>query len=79
MVNQDSVDLFQCNSLKSFNSLVESEFLNKKSNNRLDIESRFKEFVNLKIMSIYEYDFYKDFVKLGDSNIFTQLKIKLFF
>ncbi len=79
LVNQDSVDLFQCNSLKSFNSLVESEFLNKKSNNRLDIESRFKEFVNLKIMSIHEYDFYKDFVKLGDSNILTQLKIKLFF
>lgn len=79
LINQDSVDLFQYNSLKSFNSLVESEFLNKNSNNRLDIESRFKEFVNLKIMSIYEYDFYKDFVKLGDSNIFTQLKIKLFF
>lgn len=78
LINQDSVDLFQCNSLKSLNSFIEGEF-SIKSNVKLDIESRIKEFINLKIISIHEYDFYKDFVKLNDSNIFTQLKIKLFF
>lgn len=79
LVNQDSVDLFQYKTLRSFNSFIESEIVNEKLGNRDNMESMFKEFINLKIMSIHEQDFYKDFVKLGDSNMVSQLKIKLFF